>query len=65
MSATVQPKEQASVEQLESRIVQVVLQFLSFHIVLRLLGCFLVDYYNVNYYLKMLLLLIYSLFQTP
>lgn len=29
MSATVQPKEQASVEQLESRIVQVVLQHLS------------------------------------
>lgn len=44
MSATVQPKEQASVEQLESRIVQVVnlFQFLSFHI-FRLSGCFLIE----------------------
>lgn len=39
MSATVQPKEQASVEQLESRIVQVALGFLAFHI-FRLTGCF-------------------------
>ncbi len=42
MSATVQPKEQASVEQLESRIVQVISQFVSLDN-FRPSGSFLID----------------------